>query len=47
MRPLCEAIIFKRVWSPAAKDLLLEEDNDHDRFAVCVVKGELIVGRVP
>ena len=42
--------VYKRVWSPAIGEvlqLLQEEDNALDRFAVCVVKGELIIGHVP
>ena len=41
--------MYKRVWSPAIGEVLKlsrEEDNNHDRFAVCVVKRELIVGHV-
>ena len=41
--------VYKRVWSPAIGEVLKlsREEDTHDRFAVCVVKGELIVGLVP
>ena len=49
---LCEAIMhahtYKCVWSPAIGGVLSQEhDSNQDRFAVCVVNGELIVGHVP
>ena len=39
---------YKCVWSPAIGGVLSQEhDSNQDRFAVCVVNGELIVGHVP
>ena len=42
--------VYKSVWSPVLGEVLclaLEEGNEHDRFAVCVKRGEQIVGHVP
>ena len=42
--------IYTRVWSPTTgKKLKLtcEEENEHDRFAVCLVKGGVVVGHIP
>ena len=42
--------VYKSVWSPVLGEVLclaLEEGNKHDRFAVCVKRGEQIVGHVP
>ena len=41
---------YKRVWSPTVGEVLQlsrEEGNAHDRFAVCLVKGEVVVDHVP
>ena len=42
--------VYKRVWSPVVGEILqlsCEDDNDHDRFSVSVMKAELVVGHVP
>ena len=42
--------IYKEVWSPFVNEKLtcaIEEGNNHDPYAVAVMKGELIVGHVP
>ncbi len=43
--------IYKRVWSPIigeVLELLREEGNEHDRFAVCLLKPRAeTVGHVP
>ena len=43
--------IYKRVWSPIVGEvleLLREEENEHDRFAVCLLKpGAVTVGHIP
>ena len=43
--------IYKRVWSPTIGEVLQlsrEERNEHDRFAVCLLKpGAVTVGHVP
>ena len=42
--------VYKRVWSPVVGEILQlsrEEDNDHDRFSVSVMKAEFIVGHSP
>ena len=43
--------IYKRVWSPTIGEVLQlsrEEGNEHDRFAVCLLKpGAVTVGHVP
>ena len=43
--------IYKRVWSPIigeVLELLREEESEHDRFAVCLLKpGAVTVGHVP
>ena len=42
------AHMYKCVWSPANGGVLSQEhDSNHDRFAVCVVNGELVVDHVP
>ena len=41
--------IYKAVWNPVLGEvhcLALEEGNEHDRFAVCVKRGDEIVGHV-
>ena len=44
--------IYKVVWTPTIREELLleaEDDNEHDRYAVCVVKrsDSCVVGHVP
>ena len=42
--------VYKRVWSPVVGEILqlsCEEDNDHDRFSVSVMKAEFVVGHAP
>ena len=42
--------VYKRVWSPVDGEILqlsCEEDNDHDRFSVSVMKAEFVVGHSP
>ena len=42
--------IYKSVWTPVLGEVLsvsIEEGNSHDRFAVCMKRGKLIVGHVP
>ena len=42
--------VCKRVWSPVDGEILqlsCEEDNDHDRFSVSVMKAEFVVGHSP
>ena len=42
--------IYKAVWNPVLGELhylALEEGNEHDRFAVCVKRGDEIIGHVP
>jgi len=42
--------IYKTVWSPTVGEILQltrEEGNAHDHFAVCLVKGEVVVGHIP
>ena len=42
--------VYKRVWSPVVGEILqlsCEEDNDHDRFSVSVMKAEFVVGHSP
>ena len=42
--------VYKRLWSPAIGEVLQltpEETNEHDRFAACLVKGDVVVGLVP
>ena len=43
--------IYKRVWSPIigeVLELLREEESEHDRFAVCLMKPRAVtVGHVP
>ena len=50
-RVLCAAIVSMRVWSPIigeVLELLREEENEHDRFAVCLLKPRAVtVGHVP
>ena len=44
-------LIYKRVWSPIigeVLELLREEESEHDRFAVCLLKpGAVTVGHAP
>ena len=38
------------MWNPVLGEvhcLALEEGNEHDRFAVCVKRGDEIIGHVP
>ena len=42
--------VYKDIWTPyVGEELSLspEDDNDHDRYAVAVVKGRNIVGHIP
>ena len=42
--------VYKRVWSTVVGEILqlsCEEDNDHDRFSVSVMKAEFVVGHSP
>ena len=42
--------LHKKVWSPSVGEVLLlvkEEGNEHDRFAVSVMKDGFIVGNAP
>ena len=42
--------VYIRVWSPVVGEILqlsCEEDNDHDRFSVSVMKAEFVVGHSP
>jgi site-specific recombinase len=42
--------IYKTIWTPRLGETLTvqhEQDNDHDRYAVSVVKSEAIVGHAP
>ena len=42
--------IYKETWTPRVGEILLvrqEPGNEHDRKAVCLLKGEMIVGHVP
>ena len=41
--------IYKKVWMPSVGEVLLvkEEGNEHDRFAVSVMKDRFIVGHAP
>ena len=42
--------VYKSIWTPAlAEELLVEQENDneHDLYAVCVMKDDTIVGHVP
>ena len=42
--------VYKQLWSPAIGEVLQltpEEINEHDRFAACLVKGDVVVGFVP
>ena len=42
--------VYKRIWMPRLGEQLTlapESDNDHDRRAVAVLKGSIVVGHVP
>ena len=42
--------VYKGIWTPVLDELLntqIEEDNEHDKHAVAVIKNETIVGHVP
>ena len=42
--------IYKKVWMPSVGEVLLlvkEEGNEHDRFAVSVMKDRFIIGHAP
>ena len=42
--------VYERAWSPVVGEILqlsCEEDNDHDRFSISVMKVEFVVGHVP
>ena len=39
--------VYKEVWTPSVEDVLLlvkEEANEHDHFAVSVIKDRFIIG---
>ena len=42
--------VYKSIWNPETGEMLVtkkEQGNPHDRFAVAVQKGKLIVGHLP
>ena len=42
--------VYKNIWAPFAGEQLslqAEEDNEHDKYAVAVLKDDYVVGHVP
>ena len=42
--------VYKAVWNPVLGEvhcLAPEEGNEHDRFAICVKRGDEIIGHIP
>ena len=47
---ICGHHVYKDIWTPYVGEKLslsLEDVNDHDRYAVAVLKGRNIVGPIP
>jgi hypothetical protein len=42
--------VYQNIWSPEIGEEVtctIEENNHHDKFAVCVLKNDVVVGHVP